>query len=463
MGCFNDCWNNKETLMKHIFWIIFCLGLLVVSYNGNSMTIEEQLKLFQKRKANKFQRLIDKENRKKEKIKRTAGRKQRKKQRMTRRLEKSTRITETKNKNQKLKASLKSRKNERVMHKLEKPSRIAENKQQKFKKKIAKNNILKITEDKITKSNILNENLASAILDFEKNITDVRSLKYNNPFDNKKMLLRWQKIYNKTYDDIKFIPFKDLNKKKVIAEMRYSSDTINLKKELDYFKALEYNTILVVWDGTNTNELYYQMQLVKDLGFDIWLAYSKKGSLRRSIFIDAEEYKYGLQLLSSISDAFIVGWRRTSLHLNWEKGKWLSYTMQQVRIGNPDIPIIGEVYFGYEGHDDNHFKFTYNIIKNCSALLVVNLGFDNSNIKGIINIIRKKSKMPLIGVVVGEKAYYMTKNFTNKTKKQNRAICDRIENRMKKNGFASTLTLTGDGSDSKKCSSDLCNSMWHKK
>ena len=92
---------------------------------------------------------------------------------------------------------------------------------------------------------------------------------------------------------------------------------------------------------------------------------------------------------------------------------------------------------------------TYDVPENCSAVLIVGLGYPRASTK---TVFRKVFPEVLdhphkIGLVVGERPYYDTLHRTGKTQAQNEAIKRRIEIRLKQAGCESKMTYSGDGSD----------------
>ena len=276
---------------------------------------------------------------------------------------------------------------------------------------------------------------------------------------------KWEKVYNTEYPVIKYVPMKT-KELKIIAEMQITESEYNLFKELKYFKGLGYNGVLAVWQGGDYMDLISQIYRVKAMGFKVFFAFGKMEKLTDGVFIDPDYYKRGLAALAEVCDGYLLGWRRTSIHLFKADKAWVDYSMNYVREGNPDIPIIGEMYKGYVGKWEKgkpvENEMNFRIPENISAVLVINCGYRNSLPKGALKIVRSKTDIPVINLVVGEKPYYMTRNNTGRTKSENRQIIDEIEERFRKAGFG-TITLSGDGSNglyNKSITDDLSKMHW---
>lgn len=241
----------------------------------------------------------------------------------------------------------------------------------------------------------------------------------------------------------------------------------NLMGELDFAKTRGYNGVVVVWNGSDDyNKLAQIQQKILDKGFKIWLAFSttKTDSLDKTSFVDPDYYKDGLKVLAKRSEAFLMGWRRTSLHLNQQVTQWQDYTMNALREGNSDIGFIGETYFGYNGtHSPNEFHLYINYRPNYNAILAINFGFLSVNPKWAIA--KLKSVLPnndiqLVCLIQGITATYLRDDVTNtrkkRTKQQYRKINELLERRFLRAGFTAVAGLSGDGVNRQGAQDDMC-------
>ena len=304
-------------------------------------------------------------------------------------------------------------------------------------------------------------------------VQDKRTVNYaQNKVSTNKVWAQWKAIYSQSYQQIEYIPVVDVTKIKMITEMRVAESEVdlnNLLTELKYFKSIGYNSILAVWEGKQLSALLEQIELVKGLGYKVYFTFGTREKLQDAIFIDVDLYKYGIGTLASYCDGYLIGWRRTSLHLFKPDKQWVDFSLNCVRQGNPNILVFGEVYRGYVGNynkdgSDNMSELLFNIPVNASGAFVVNFGVQGIRPDGVLKLIRSDSNVPLIAVIVGEKPYYMTTYNTNKTNKENREVINRIEERFRKFDFG-TATLAGDGSNevyNVDVSDDLCKMHWSK-
>ena len=282
----------------------------------------------------------------------------------------------------------------------------------------------------------------------------------------------WKQVYSQDYPRIKYVRVPDITQIKMIAEMQVATTQAqrdNLFAELAYFKTLGYNAVLAVWEGDRVADFVEQITIVRGMGFKVFFTFGTKESLSTAIFIDPVAYKAGLMRLAANCDGYLIGWRRTSRHLFNPDQKWIDFSINCVRQGNPEIPIFGEVYRGYAGNNNpdgsyNENEFLVNIPTNSSGAFVVNFGFQGVRPDGVLKLVRAVSDVPLIALIVGERPYYMTTKNNKKSKTENRTIIDNIEKRFKKFDFG-VCTLAGDGSNGnydKRVSDDLCKSQWSK-
>ena len=304
-------------------------------------------------------------------------------------------------------------------------------------------------------------------------VTDKRTVAYMKDASSSNPVWKaWKAVYAKDYAPIAYVSVADIAGIKMICEMKAvktQAEKDNLYAELTYFKTLGYNAVLAVWEGEATYGLSEQINAVKALGFKVFFAYGTREKLEDKIFIDPVKYAQGLATLAGQCDGYLVGWRRTSLHLFKADNKFVAYSINAVRQGNPTIPIFGEIYRGYAGSknkdgSENMNKFCVNIPTNASGAFVVNFGYQGVRPDGVLNLVRTSTDVPLVVLVVGERPYYLTQNDNHKSKAENRKIIDNIEKRFVASGFG-VATLAGDGSNEiyrKDVSDDLCKSQWSK-
>ena len=246
---------------------------------------------------------------------------------------------------------------------------------------------------------------------------------------------------------------------RIITEVTSPQDNQEFKvleQRLIFYSQWGYNAVLVTFD---TSEQLYLIRkacdLIRSLNMKIVLAYSGgRENLNDSVFRDPDKIERFIKELAPAADAFLLGWRRTSVHLYLPDEQYVNWIIKTVRFANPYIPIIGEAYYGqtaetnYEDVHERKFSVTYNLPKNVSAVLVIGLGYPNVSCKEAFHAIFPaiKNVKNKIALVVGEKPYADTINYTGRTFIENLKIKRQLEYRLKHAGFQSVMTYSGDGS-----------------
>ena len=263
---------------------------------------------------------------------------------------------------------------------------------------------------------------------------------------------KWIRIYQS--DDYKnYSPeFVELKKGlRIINEVKCPENTEQFQRmseNLEYYMSRGYNAVLVTF---TTDEPLYRLSdtidYLKSLGLKTLIAYSGRENLNTSIFKDPDKLAEFLRELGAKADALLLGWGRTSLHLFLPDRSWTNFLIKNARSKNSRLAVIGMAYFGETA--EKQIGVTYDVPENCSAVLIVGLGFPGASTKTTLKklfpeIVDHPHK---IGLVVGERPYFDSLHDTGKTKKQNDQIKRRIELRLLQAGCSSTMTYSGDGSD----------------
>lgn len=238
---------------------------------------------------------------------------------------------------------------------------------------------------------------------------------------------------------------------RIITEVKCPENTEQFQRmseNLEYYMSRGYNAVLVTF---TTDEPLYRLadtiDYLKSLGLKIVIAYSGRENLHTSIFKDPDKLAEFLRELGAKADALLLGWGRTSLHLFLPDRSWTNFLIKNARSKNSRLGVVGMAYFGETA--EKQIGVTYDVPENCSAVLVVGLGFPGASTKTTLKklfpeIVDHPHK---IGLVVGERPYFDSLHDTGKTKKQNDQIKRRIELRLLQAGCGSTMTYSGDGSD----------------
>lgn len=362
------------------------------------------------------------------------------------------------------------------------------------------NTILASIKTKIEKANIFQEKTDSNIefaISYDKNIGWVKDtikdpyIKQAREFlyFDSKLWSAWRKIFESKPKPVEKIGYKVPNGKFIfeVWTPENKEQKENLLAELEFAKSKGYIGVVVMWDGTSDyKELVKIQEEIRSRGLKIWLGFSPyKGYIENnkvivnkdgkkytkhetsmSTFVEPIYYKEGLKALAVNSEAFLMGWRRTSLHHNTQNVEWQNYTMGALRDGNPKIGFIGEFYYGENGyHPYYHYGQYANYRENYDAVLVVNYGYISVNPKWAIATARRYVGIEpqLVCVIQGVKPGYITysdRHITTKkrTKEQYMRINELLEKRFLKAGFDAVCGLTGDGLNSEIAPDNMCMS-----
>lgn len=263
---------------------------------------------------------------------------------------------------------------------------------------------------------------------------------------------KWLRIYQS--DEYKNYSPEYVELKKglrIINEVKCPENTEQFQRmseNIKYYMSRGYNSVLVTF---TTGETLYRLSdtidYLKSLGLTVIIAYAGRENLNESLFRDPDTLAKFLRELGAKSDALLLGWRRTSLHLFLPDRRWTNFLIKNARSQNARLAVIGMSYFGETA--EKQLGVTYDVPENCSAVLVVGCGYPRASRKTVLKklfpeILDHPHK---IGLVVGERPYFDSLHDTGKTKHRNDQIKRRIELRLLQAGCDSTMTYSGDGSD----------------
>lgn len=238
---------------------------------------------------------------------------------------------------------------------------------------------------------------------------------------------------------------------RMIAEVTapQSADEIRtLDANLEHYKKLGYNAALLTFDCTE--ELYRLLDLaglIRSKELAVWIAYSGPEDLRHSVFADPDRLSKFLSELGAVSDGFVIGWRRTALHLFEQDRQFYNVMLKAVRSRNKNIRVLGEAYIGETASTPEYTRtVSYNVPANVSGVIVSGLGFYGVNVEGALHgVFAPVEKFDRVALIVGEKPYHMTLHKTATPRARQEIIKNDLELRFLRAGCAGTITLHGDG------------------
>ena len=218
-----------------------------------------------------------------------------------------------------------------------------------------------------------------------------------------------------------------------------------LEKNLSYYKEQGYNAVLFL--AEDLDHLAETVALIRavraDHGLGVWAAYGPDGEgwNAPATFLNPEKYSSWLAALAPELDGWLLGYKRTSCHLFMQDAPYIHTVVTALRKGNPDLPVVGELYYGYTYRlrSEHTAYYSSNTFSNASADIVQNRGHLNLDRKTVM----KRLDKPGIGVVVGRKPMYLTT--TRDSWSYARKIKERIERDFLRAGALGTITEHGDG------------------
>ena len=253
-------------------------------------------------------------------------------------------------------------------------------------------------------------------------------------------LAAWAEIY-KAYAADTPAPGKKIELAKGLRMISYmclpQSDAAQrtLEANLAYYKSEGYNAVLfLVEDLDHLDETLALIRAVKSgYGLAVWAAYGGDTSLGECdpvTFLNPAKYQAWLTAIAPEIDGWFM-----------QDAPYIHTVVTALRKGNPELPIVGELYYGYtyRFRSDHTAYYSRNSFANASADIIQNRGHFNVDRKTVMRQLDK----PGIGVVIGRKVMYLTT--TSDTWSAARRIKRRIERDYLRSGAIGTITEHGDG------------------
>lgn len=264
-------------------------------------------------------------------------------------------------------------------------------------------------------------------------------------------LAAWAEIY-KAYAADTPAPGKKIELAKGLRMISYmclpQSDAARrtLNANLAYYKSEGYNAVLfLVEDLDHLDETLALIRAVKSgYGLAVWAAYGGDTSLGECdpvTFLNPAKYQAWLTAIAPEIDGWLLAYKRTSCHLFMQDAPYIHTVVTALRKGNPELPVVGELYYGYtyRFRSDHTAYYSRNSFANASADIIQNRGHYNVDRKTVMRQLDK----PGIGVVIGRKVMYLTT--TADSWSAARKIKQRIERDYLRSGAIGTITEHGDG------------------
>lgn len=344
--------------------------------------------------------------------------------------------------------------------------------------------------------------ISSSVLDLHKNaeavrkvanmFMDTRNASFNNTMLNEADILNaWYDVY---HAEAKLIDKVALPSGiRMVAEVRIPEDGEQyntLIENLEHYKGLGYTSALLVFDTQEPlSALKSTIKLIRAHDLGVWFAFAGATSKvdgmtyledTKSVFPDPQLLKKYLVELAPLCDGFIGMWKRTSAHFFVQDQPYMDYIASCVREGNPNIPVLGEIYFGptadvpevdgIKKMKSGTNQFNYLIPRkanNASGYLVVNLGYSNVNVKGVMNgLLSGQKEDDKLVLISGPNPVFISTGRPTLTYKQLRQVYTGLEKRWLNVGAKGVVLLHGemsDGNAANKISNNLSVSRYFDK
>lgn len=238
---------------------------------------------------------------------------------------------------------------------------------------------------------------------------------------------------------------------KMIAELRTLE---HAAENLAFYRRMGYNACLVpVYGDEKPLDVVAVLQAVRQAKLRAWIAWAGPESLTWTIYRDPDQIARTLAMAAPMCEGYICAWRRTSAHLVEQDAAYIEHLAAQVRAANPDIYIVGESYFGetWENTPEaglGSWTARDNTPRNPSAVLINGIATKGWDIeRRLLTTFAKWLATPKLGVVLGDRPYYASRNNTGQSFYANFRAKRQLERRFLRAGCIGTVTLHGDGSD----------------
>ena len=354
-----------------------------------------------------------------------------------------------------------------------------------LKKSILKSSKIKIStveKTMLNKSSIFDtiNKTNTTIKGIESLVFDKRNVFWNSGFtkDELEIYKQWIEIYKQNWE----LPITGSlpTNMKMIAEIRMPQDKSQaeiLEKNLNIRKNQGFDSVLVTFDGSeNPEDLATLANYLKvDCGWKVWFAFGGKDDLNVKTYLYPEDLKKQLYYLGKICDGYLSHWRRTSSHLFIQDQVYMDFLAQCVKLANPQIPVLGEIYFGetYEsnetpqwiqhwGYSELGYKqsFVWRKPTCANGWLIVNLGGPRINLEGIKTTILDKDKLPKAVLLTGPGINYLSSNKLIFSREIIQNSINKQMGKWKKLGINLFIVTHGDGNETAMSSDNLSTTLY---
>lgn len=234
---------------------------------------------------------------------------------------------------------------------------------------------------------------------------------------------------------------------RAVAEVHYPVDEAIYRENLQFYRDNGYNAVLVAFGWDDAERIYDYIQIARQYGFKIILAYSGPGERTRPVFRSPAWLAQRLAYYGRFADALVLHWRRSSLHLLTPPKGWTRFLADNARAMNPTLPVIGSVYYGETGDAYPGYEWSASVPADASGAIFQGGGTTTYPGEDALEQLRRFTGKPAVAVVLGDRAYYLHQFFNDKTFQQNFNIKQQVLADYLDAGFAAVITRHGDNDD----------------
>lgn len=234
---------------------------------------------------------------------------------------------------------------------------------------------------------------------------------------------------------------------RAVAEVHYPVDADTYRANLEFYRSQGCDAVLVAFGWSGAEDVPGYIATAREHGFKVLLTYSGPATRSVPVFGSPERLARLLALYGQQADAFVLHWRRTSLHLLTPPAGWTRFLTDSVRRLNPSLPVIGSVYYGETGGAYPGHEWSASVPAGASGAVFQGGGTPDYPPGAALAALRRFTALPAVAVVLGDRAAYLHEFKNGKTFMENFAIKRQVADGCTAAGFRAVIIRHGDNGD----------------
>lgn len=234
---------------------------------------------------------------------------------------------------------------------------------------------------------------------------------------------------------------------RAVAEVHYPVDWDVYRANLKFYREQGCDAVLVAFGWSGAEDVPGYIATAREHGFKVLLTYSGPATRSVPVFGSPERLARLLALHGRQADAFVLHWRRTSLHLLTPPAGWTRFLTENVRRLNPSLPVIGSVYYGETGGAYPGHGWSASVPADASGAVFQGGGTPDYPPGAALAALRRFTALPAVAVALGDRAAYLHEFKNGKTFMQNFAIKRQVADGCTAAGFHAVIIRHGDNGD----------------